>query len=83
MTRESMPIDVAIVGAGLAGLAAAIHLKQLTPGLEKGSPRRIVMLDLAEPNGRSQKAVRRKETNWGYRWGNFAPHRKIKRVKAV
>ena len=40
--RESMGFDVAIVGAGPAGLAAAIRLKQINPGLsvvvlEKGS----------------------------------------------
>jgi electron-transferring-flavoprotein dehydrogenase len=40
--RESMPVDVVIVGAGPAGLAAAIRLKQLAPEaevvvLEKGS----------------------------------------------
>ncbi len=40
--REAMEFDVAIVGAGPAGLAAAIHLKQLAPDvsvvlLEKGS----------------------------------------------
>jgi electron-transferring-flavoprotein dehydrogenase len=32
--RESMPVDVAIVGAGPAGLAAAIRLKQLDANLE-------------------------------------------------
>src|SRR5260370_2844440 len=40
--RESMDFDVAVVGAGPAGLAAAIRLKQLTPDIsvvivEKGS----------------------------------------------
>src|SRR5262245_48036696 len=40
--REAMDFDVAIVGAGPAGLAAAIRLKQLAPDksvvvLEKGS----------------------------------------------
>lgn len=40
--RESMPYDVVVVGAGVAGLAAAIRLKQVSPDtsvciLEKGS----------------------------------------------
>jgi len=42
MTREVMPYDVVIVGAGPSGLSAAIQLKQLKPDLavcilEKGS----------------------------------------------
>ena len=40
--RESMDVDVVVVGAGPAGLAAAIRLKQVAPDLsvvvlEKGS----------------------------------------------
>ena len=33
MERESMEFDVVVVGAGPAGLAAAIRLKQLQPDL--------------------------------------------------
>ena len=32
--RENMPVDVVIVGAGPAGLAAAIRLKQIDTALE-------------------------------------------------
>ena len=32
--RESMPVDVVIVGAGPSGLSAAIRLKQLNADLE-------------------------------------------------
>ena len=38
--RESMDFDVVIVGAGPAGLAAAIRLKQLDAGLS------VVVLDM-------------------------------------
>ena len=43
--RESMEFDVVIVGAGPAGLAAAIHLKQLNPDLS------VVVLEKAAEVG--------------------------------
>jgi electron-transferring-flavoprotein dehydrogenase len=41
--RESMDVDVVIVGAGPAGLAAAIRLKQIAD--EKGEELSIVVLE--------------------------------------
>ena len=43
--RESMLVDVVIVGAGPAGLAAAIRLKQLNDALE------VVVLDRLRRRG--------------------------------
>lgn len=47
--RESMDVDVAIVGAGVAGLSAAIRLKQLAD--EKGQELTIVVLEKAAEVG--------------------------------
>lgn len=47
--RESMPIDVVIVGGGPSGLAAAIRLKQLAD--EKGADLSIVVLEKSSEIG--------------------------------
>ena len=47
--RESMPVDVVVVGAGPAGLSAAIRLKQLAN--EAGSELSIVVLEKASEVG--------------------------------
>jgi flavin-dependent dehydrogenase len=51
--RESMPVDVVIVGAGPAGLAAAIRLKQLDAELD------VVVLE----KGRARLSTRARSTS--------------------
>ena len=41
------------------------------------------MLPLGTPPYRNSKTVCRKDTNWGYRWGYFAPHSKENRAISV
>lgn len=43
----------------------------------------FVMLALGTPDRRSPKTLRRKKTSWGYRWGYFAPHRKINHATSI